>query len=154
VLKILRYTLASSFPETKFDKVKMSVIPFGERRALIGKFLTATINRTLLNGDTRRFPSEKSLDDFHAQARSIKCPSDGKTRHVSKVIVHEIAVLTGKSDHGYLASCMTTADLATHTRYCDRAEWDTMVDDILETERTIARDISRARETLHQMTDV
>ena len=150
VLKIFRYTLASSFPEKKRDIIKNYVVPFGGQHAQVQQFLITTINGFLKG---KHF-SEKALQGFYFEAQSLKSPSDGKKRHVSSIIRQEIAALTKKSEHEYVGSCKTTRDIVAQTTYCEEAEWNAMMQDIQESQQKIAKDIARARDVLEQMTDV
>lgn len=150
VLKIFRYTLASSFPEKKRHIVKNYVIPFGGQHAEVQQFLITTINGFLKG---KNF-SEKALQGFNFEAQSLKSPTDGKKRHASRIIRQEIATLTKKSEHEYAGSCKTTRDVVAQTTYCGEAEWNAMMQDIQESQQKMAKDIARARDVLEQMTDV
>jgi hypothetical protein len=144
ILKIFRYTLASSFPEKKRHIVKNYVVPFGGQHAQVQQFLITMISEFLKG----KHSSEESLEEFCLEARSLKSPTDGKNRHVSRIIQQEIAALTKKSEHEYAGSCKTTGDM-THTMYCEEAEWDAMVQGIQESQQRIAKDIAHARSVLN-----
>ena len=150
VLKIFRYTLASSFPEKKRYIVKNYIVPFGGQHTQVRQFLITTINGFLKG---RHF-SEKALQEFYFEAQSLKSPTDGKKRHVSRIIQQEIAALTKKSEHEYVGSCKTTRDVVAQTTYCEEAEWNAMMQDIQNSQKEMGNDIARARDVLEQMTDV
>jgi hypothetical protein len=142
--------LASSFPEKKRYIVKNYIVPFRGQHAQVQQFLITTINGFLKG---KHF-SEKALQEFHLEAQSLKSPTGGKKRHVSRIIQQEIAALMEKSEHEYVGSCKTTRDVVSQTTYCEEAEWNAMVQNIQISQQEMAMDITRARDVLEQMTDV
>jgi hypothetical protein len=129
ILNIIRYSIASTFPQTKRQISRSFVIPIGQRRSHLHEYLTKNFKLALKS----RGYKEADLKQFFTSVKSLHSRYESDKRNMSKIIQERNAKFTRCPVHIYQLGRQTTENVFPGTEKCTAEEWDALFREI-ETE--------------------
>ncbi len=117
IIEIFHYAEASCLFQKKRHMARAIMMPVGQRRVQLRKFLVRLIDELLTHKD---FTAEE-IQAVHSEARAFHSNFDISKRNTKDVIVRRASKLCQKSEHSFINGQQSAADLKTIS--CTNEQW-------------------------------
>jgi len=147
VLDILRYAIASTYPQKKRQVARSIFVPFSQRRRHLCSYLRKKFSALL----TSKGFTKDELKKFYSSVQALHSCYVGSKRSIANTILERNSKFTRCSTQQYQLGRQTTQDVVPETDRCTVQEWDARYQELKRENESIEKGLKDARKKRDMM---
>jgi len=147
ILDILRYAIASTYPQKKRQVARSIFVPFSQRRRHLCSYLRKQFSALLIS---KGFTKDE-LKKFYSSVQALHSCYVGSKRSIANAILERNSKFTRCSMQQYQLGRQTTQDVVPKTDRCTVQEWDARYQELKRENESIEKALKDARKKRDMM---
>ena len=147
IVELLQYTVASCRAQKKRHIVRAALMPTGQRRDQLRKFLVHKIDSLL----SQKTFSKRDISKFHSEAKDLHSLLHSNKRNTHNVITGLASEWTRTSEHTFTHRQKSGAQIVPTTTHCTQLQWEAEWSKIEASTARITAETDNARRNLGKM---